>query len=331
MTSLPPRHRTSRLRRTVGLRDLLRETRPHVHDLIAPLFITDDPALVGPIPSLPGVDRIHIDAVNDAVEPIAASGLRGVICFGVPARKDDTGSGSWHASGVIPRALRLLRERFDDLVLMADLCLCQYTTHGHCGLVDSTGIQLDATLEVLRRAAVAYAEAGADMVAPSGMLDGAVHAIRGALDEAGHPHVGILAYTVKHASAFYGPFREAAQSAPTFGDRRSHQLDPANSREALRKAEADLREGADILMVKPALTNLDTLVRLRSAFPHAPLAAYEVSGEYAMVAAAAERGWLNERAIALESLVALRRAGADLVISYRATRLAQWLAQGSFV
>ena len=325
MTNTFARHR--RLRRTPALRDLMRETRLHPHDLVAPIFVTDAPALVGPVDNLPGVRRHHVDEVAVAAGEVAASGIRAVILFGVPAEKDELGSAAWRDDGVIVRAVHAAREAHPDLAIIADVCLCQYTTHGGCSVFVEGRPSNDETLLHLAKASVAYAAAGATLVAPSGMMDGAVSAIRTALDENKHADVGILAYAVKHASAFYGPFRDAARSAPSAGNRESHQLDPANPREALREAAGDVAEGADIIMVKPALTNLDTLVRLRDAHPSTPLAAYEVSGEYAMLQAAADRGWLNERSAALESLTAIKRAGADLIITYRATKTAQWLSE----
>ena len=320
------RHR--RLRSTLALRDLFRETRLHPADLVAPVFVTDATDLAVDAESLPGLRRHHVDSVVDAVAAVTETGVRAVLLFGVPGRKDDVGSGAWATDGVVPRAIRAVRDARIDVSIFADVCLCQYTTHGHCGLVADGRILNDTTLEAIGKASVAYAAAGASVVAPSGMMDGSVATIRHALDGAGLAHVGILAYTVKHASALYGPFRDAARSSPVAGDRRSHQLDPANANEALREAAADVAEGADVLMVKPALTNLDTLVRLRQAHPGTPLAAYEVSGEYAMVRAAAARGWLSEREAALEALVAIKRAGADLIVTYRAVEAARWIRDG---
>jgi porphobilinogen synthase len=327
--SLFSRHR--RLRATAPLRDLFREQRVHSHDLIAPLFVTDDRTLAGPLGALPGVYRHHIDGIVDAAGEIAASGVRGVILFGVPGRKDEVGSGAWDEEGVVTRSIRAIRAAGIDLAIVADVCLCQYTTHGHCGVLADGRVINDETLVLLARTSAAYAAAGASLVAPSGMMDGAVGAIRQSLDADGFGDVGILAYAVKHASALYGPFREAARSTPAVGDRRSYQLDPANGREALREAATDLAEGADVIMVKPALTNLDTLVRLRLAHPGTPLAAYEVSGEYAMVQAAAAQGWLHERDASLEILTAIKRAGADLIITYRAVAATRWIREGAFL
>jgi porphobilinogen synthase len=290
--------------------------------------VTDDPRLAGVVETLPGVVRHGVDAVVDAVGAVAETGVRGVILFGVPGQKDDVGSPAWDDDGVIPRAIRAICEADIDVAVVADVCLCQYTTHGHCGVVSNRRILSDATLDALVRASLAYARAGATFVAPSGMMDGAVARIRHALDEGGRDDVGILAYAVKHASALYAPFRDAARSAPVNGDRRTHQLDPANRREALREAASDLTEGADVLMVKPALTNLDTLARLRHAHPATPLAAFEVSGEYAMLQAAVERGWLVEQQAVMETLTAIKRAGADLIVTYRAAAVARWLHEG---
>jgi porphobilinogen synthase len=322
------RHR--RLRATPALRDLFREQRVSSHDLVAPLFVTDDLSLGSPVETFPGIRRYHLDEVVDAAGEIANAGVRGILVFGVPGRKDDMGSGAWDSDGVVARSISAIRGAGIELALIADVCLCQYTTHGHCGVLASGQVVNDATLEYLANASVTYAKAGASLVAPSGMMDGAVGAIRNALDATGFRDVGILAYAVKHASALYGPFRDAARSAPALGDRRGYQLDPANAREALREAATDLHEGADVIMVKPALTNLDTLVRLRLAHPGTPLAAYEVSGEYAMLQAAAERGWLHERDASLEVLTAIKRAGADLIITYRAVAAARWIREGAF-
>ncbi|MCI0674487.1 MAG: porphobilinogen synthase [Phycisphaerales bacterium] len=320
--------RLHRLRATPALRDLVREHRLHPHHFIQPLFVTDDPSLAGEIPELPGVRRWLVEDVAAQVQRIAAVGVRGVLLFGVPQFKDASGSQAWAQDGPVCRAIRDLEPMSRDIAVIADVCLCQYTEHGHCGLLDESGrILNDQTLEVLGAASVAYAAAGASLVAPSGMMDGAVNAIRSALDDAAFEHVGILSYAVKHASALYAPFRGAARSAPVHGDRRTHQLDPANARQALREAELDFQEGADILMVKPALTNLDTLVRLRQRHPTAMLAAYEVSGEYIMLHSAAQRGLLDERSASLELLTAIKRAGADVIVTYRACQAAQWLAE----
>jgi porphobilinogen synthase len=311
-----PVTRLRRLRRTGALRSLVRETRLDLDEFVMPLFV--GPA-TEPNEPLPAMGRWSVEAVGDEVERLAAAGVKAVILFGIPDEKDDEGSGAWDDEGVIQRALRSLRPRFPELVLLTDVCLCEYTVHGHCGIVRNGEVDNDATLDLLTRTAVSHVEAGADAVCPSDMMDGRVAAIREAL-----PETPIVAYSAKYASAFYGPFREAADSAPSFGDRRGYQLDPANVREALRECEQDVAEGADVIMVKPALPYLDVIRAARERFD-LPLAAYNVSGEYAMVKAAAARGWLDERQAALESLTAIKRAGADVVVSYWTKDLAAWL------
>jgi porphobilinogen synthase len=320
--------RLRRLRRTAGLRALVREAHLSIDDLILPLFVTDGAGVSDEVPSMPGVFRESADVVQARVEEAVALGVRGVILFGVPDAKDAVGSGSHDPEGAVQRSLRALRDRFPDLVLVADTCLCEYTDHGHCGLLDAhADVDNDATLEILARVAVSQAESGADLVAPSGMIDGQVSAIRAALDGSGHQAVGILAYSAKYASAFYGPFRDAAQGAPAFGDRRGHQMDPANAGEALREARQDLEEGADMIMVKPALAYLDVVRRVRDAFEGVPVVVYNVSGEYAMVKAACAAGWLAERSVVMETLTAMKRAGADLIISYHTLDVARWLRE----
>src|SRR6187397_2949748 len=267
--------------------------------------------------------RFSVEDLPREVEELLGLGLSSVILFGIPEEKDDEGSGAYASDGIVQQALKGLRERYPDLVLVTDVCLCEYTSHGHCGVIENGEVANDATLELLSRTAVSHVEAGADVVAPSDMMDGRVGALRAALDEAGFAETAIISYAAKYASAFYGPFREAAESAPSFGDRRGYQMDPANVREALRECELDVGEGADVLMVKPALPNLDVIRAVRERFD-LPVAAYNVSGEYAMVKAAAARGWLDERQAALESLTAIKRAGADLIVSYWAKELASW-------
>jgi porphobilinogen synthase len=311
-----PVTRLRRLRRTTGLRGLVRETRLDLESFVMPLFVAPE-ALRHE--ALPGMSRHTVDGLVREVEELVRLGVHAVILFGLPESKDEEGSGAWEDDGIVQQALRALRPRFPELVLITDVCLCEYTSHGHCGVLDGDEIANDESVELLTRTAVSHVEAGADAVAPSDMMDGRVGAIREAL-----PQTPILAYSAKYASAFYGPFREAADSAPSFGDRRGYQMDPANAREALRECELDLAEGADVLMVKPALPNLDVIRAVRDRFD-APLAAYNVSGEYAMVKAAAAQGFLDERQAALESLTAIRRAGADLVISYWTKDLAGWL------
>jgi porphobilinogen synthase len=316
-----PVTRLRRLRRSPGLRSLVRETRLALDDFVMPLFVAPEPL---PNEALPGMARYTVEGLVREVDELAGLGVRAVILFGIPEEKDDEGSGAWDEDGIVQRALRELRPRYPELVLLTDVCLCEYTSHGHCGVLDGDEIANDESLELLSRTAVSHAEAGADVVAPSDMMDGRVGAIREGLDDAGHDGLPILAYSAKYASAFYGPFREAAGSAPAFGDRRGYQMDPANVREALREIELDLAEGADAIMVKPALPYLDVIRAARELYEH-PLAAYNVSGEYAMLKAAAARGWLDERQAALESLTAIKRAGADIVISYWTKELAAWL------
>ncbi|MCH7841013.1 MAG: porphobilinogen synthase [Planctomycetes bacterium] len=320
-----PRHRMRRLRRTPALRAMRRETRLTPDNLIYPLFIDELKERAGPISSMPGVQRHTLDTLASEIEQVAAVGLRSVLLFGIPAEKDARGSGAFAEDGVIPKAIRRIREVNEEVVVIADVCLCEYTDHGHCGIPREETIDNDATLELIAKAAVAYAQAGAHLVAPSGMMDGMVGAIRSALDGRDCRDVGILSYAVKYASSFYGPFRDAADCAPKFGDRKTYQMDPANVREALAEARLDVEEGADMLMVKPALPYLDVIQRVRDAFPEMPLAAYQVSGEYSMIQAAAQQGWLDLRAVALESLISIKRAGADMIISYFAKDAARWL------
>ena len=311
-----PVTRLRRLRRTGPLRSLVRETRLDLDDFVMPLFVGP---LTEPNGALPAMGRWSVDEVGEEVDRLVAAGVRAVILFGIPDEKDEEGSGAWNDDGVIQRALRELRPRFPELVLLTDVCLCEYTDHGHCGVIVDGEVDNDATLDLLARAAVSHVDAGADAVCPSDMMDGRVAAIREAL-----PETPIVAYSAKYASAFYGPFREAADSAPSFGDRRGYQMDPANVREALRECELDVAEGADVIMVKPALPYLDVIRAARERFD-LPLAAYNVSGEYAMLKAAGSRGWLDERQAALESLTAIKRAGADIVVSYWTKDLAGWL------
>jgi porphobilinogen synthase len=312
-----PVTRLRRLRRTGALRDLVRETTLSVDDLVMPLFVAPE-AL--PNERLPGLARHTVESVVREAEELVRLGVRAVLLFGIPEEKDEEGSGAWIDDGIVQQALRALRPRFPELVLMTDVCLCEYTSHGHCGVVGADGhVDNDASLELIARAAVSHAEAGADVVCPSDMMDGRVGAIREAL-----PQLPIVSYTVKYASAFYGPFRDVADSTPAFGDRRGYQMDPGNVREALRECEQDVAEGADALMVKPALPYLDVLRAVRDRFD-LPLAAFNVSGEYAMLKAAAAAGDLDERAAATEALTSIRRAGADIVFTYWAKDFASWL------
>ncbi len=320
-----PATRLRRLRRTGALRALVRETRLDPADLVYPLFACPGEGVEEPLPGLPGIARRSVDLLAEEAARVHGLGVGAVLLFGVPEEKDETGSGAYDDDGIVQRALRAARAQAPELVLMTDACLCEYTSHGHCGLVEDGEVVNDASLELLARTAVSHAEAGADAVAPSDMMDGRVGAIRGALDDEGFEQLPIVAYSAKYASAFYGPFREVADSTPAFGDRRSYQMDPANVREALRECALDLEEGADAIMVKPALPYLDVIAAVRARFD-APLFAYNVSGEYAMVKAAAERGWLDERQAALETLTAIRRAGADVVVTYWAKEVAEWLS-----
>jgi porphobilinogen synthase len=316
-----PATRLRRLRRSGALRSLVRETRLDRADLVYPLFVGPESRAND---ELPAMGRFSVDDLPREVEELLGLGLSSVILFGIPEDKDEEGSGAYASDGIVQQALRSLRERYPDLVLVTDVCLCEYTSHGHCGVIENGEVANDATLELLARTAVSQVEAGADVVAPSDMMDGRVAALRTALDDAGFGETAIVSYAAKYASAFYGPFREAAESAPSFGDRRGYQMDPANVREALRECELDVAEGADALIVKPALPNLDVIRAARERF-ELPIAAYNVSGEYAMVKAAAARGWLDERQAAIESLTAISRAGADFVVTYWAKELAAWL------
>ena len=320
MSSFPVT-RLRRFRRTSGLRGLVRETRLSLDDFVMPLFVGPE-ALAND--ELPGLARHSVESVVEEADELQRLGVRTVILFGIPADKDAEGSGAWDDDGIVQRALRALRERQPQITLLTDVCLCEYTSHGHCGVLHGDDVDNDETLKLLARTAVSHVDAGADAVAPSDMMDGRVAAIRAALDDDGHESTPILAYSAKYASAFYGPFRDAAESAPAFGDRRGYQMDPANVREALRECELDLEEGADMLMVKPALPNLDVIRAVREEFD-APLAAYNVSGEYAMLKAAAAKGWMDERQAAVESLTAIKRAGADLIVSYWTRDLHAWL------
>jgi porphobilinogen synthase len=319
-----PATRLRRLRRTGRLRSLVRETRLDLDDFVMPLFVRPGEGVVNELEGLPGVAQRSVDALVDEAETLVALGVSAVLLFGIPEEKDEDASGAYDEDGIVQRALRELRVRFPELVLATDVCLCEYTSHGHCGVVRDGEIDNDASLELLARTAVSHAGAGADTVCPSDMMDGRVGAIRAALDDTGFEQIPIVSYAAKYASAFYGPFREAAESTPAFGDRRGYQLDPANVREALRECELDVREGADALIVKPALPYLDVLRAVRERF-ELPLGAYNVSGEYAMLKAAAQSGWLDERQAALESLTAIKRAGADFIVSYWTKELAEWL------
>jgi porphobilinogen synthase len=322
--SVFPATRLRRFRRTDALRDLVREARVDVRDLVYPLFACPGRDVESPLEGLEGIAQRSVDRLCDEAEAAHELGVGAVLLFGIPEEKDDAASGAYDEDGIVQRSIRALRERIPGLVLLTDLCLCEYTSHGHCGIVDNGEVVNDLSLELLARTAVSHAEAGADAVCPSDMMDGRVGAIRGALDAEGFESVPIVSYAAKYASAFYGPFRKAAESTPSFGDRRGYQLDPGNVREALRECELDVGEGADALMIKPALPSLDVIAAARARFD-LPIFAYNVSGEYAMVKAAAARGWLDERQAALESLTAIKRAGADVIVTYWAKEAAEWL------
>jgi porphobilinogen synthase len=322
-----PARRMRRLRRSEGLRRLTRETALDPGDFIFPLFVSEVISEPVPIGSMPGQFQWPVGAMARQAEELARLGVGAVLLFGVPEHKDEIGSSAWDERGPVQRAIREMKAAVPELVIVTDVCMCEYTSHGHCGLVRDGEVQNDETLELLAREALSHVEAGADIVAPSDMMDGRVAALREALDGAGFSGTPIMAYSAKFASVFYGPFREAAESAPQFGDRRSYQMDPANGREALREIALDIQEGAEIVMVKPALPYLDVLARARDQFD-LPLAAYNVSGEYAMVKAAAANGWLDERRATLETLTSIKRAGADMIITYHAIEAARWLAEG---
>jgi porphobilinogen synthase len=319
-----PEHRGRRLRRTEALRALVRETRLSPDRLVLPLFVQSGEGVREPVPSLPGVDRTSVDELMKDAQEAWEAGLGGVLLFGIPDEKDEQGSGAWDPEGAEQQAARRVKGELPELTVITDVCLCEYTSHGHCGVLDGEEVLNDPTLDLLARTAVSHARAGADIVAPSDMMDGRVAAIREALDDADLPHVPILSYAAKYASAFYGPFREAVSSAPAFGDRRGYQMDPANQDEALREVWQDIDEGADIVMVKPALPYLDVIQRVKSETGW-PVAAYHVSGEYAAVMAAAERGWLDEGRAMMEALTSIARAGADIIITYWARQAARRL------
>lgn len=328
-----PAIRPRRLRLNAALRRMVRETTLAPDDFIYPLFVTHGRNVKNEIGSMPGIHQWSIDHLGREAESIAALGIPAVILFGLPAAKDPIGLENFAPDGIVQQAIRALKAAVPEMIVVTDVCLCEYTDHGHCGILNygdqphlPAGYVLnDETLAVLAKVAVSHAEAGADIVAPSGMIDGMVAAIRSALDASGFEHLPILSYSTKYASGFYGPFREAAQGAPKFGDRKTHQMDPANAREALRETELDVAEGADMLMVKPALSYLDIIRQTRHHFPQLPLAAYNVSGEYAMVKAAARNGWIDEERVTLEILTSIKRAGADLIITYHAKDAAQWI------
>jgi len=317
-------HRPRRLRRTRTLRRMVSETSLSVNDLILPIFVDEAITEPKPVASMPGVSRIPLSGVGDAVIEAASLGIPAVIFFGIPKEKDDIGSGGWDPEGIVQKAIRAAKEASPETCVIADTCFCEYTSHGHCGVLHGDTVDNDETLLNLQKEAVSYAKAGVDIIAPSGMMDGMIAAIRDGLDEAGFHDVPIMSYAVKYASAYFGPFRDAADSTPSFGDRASYQMDPANSREALREAMLDIDEGADFLMVKPGLAYMDIIRTIKDA-TDLPMAVYNVSGEYAMVKAAAEKGWIDEKRVVLETMLSFKRAGADLILTYHALDVARWL------
>ncbi|MGD9763500.1 MAG: porphobilinogen synthase [Candidatus Binatia bacterium] len=321
-----PAYRPRRMRRTEGLRRMVRETRLSVDQLILPLFVVPGSRVEKPVGSMPGVAQMSVDRVTDECRAVRDLGIPAVILFGIPAKKDPTGSHAYRDDGVVPQAVRSIKRALPDLTVITDVCLCEYTDHGHCGVLVEGEVDNDATIDLLAKEALAHARAGADMVAPSDMMDGRVGAVREALDEEGLDQVAIMSYAAKFASGLYGPFREAAESAPQFGDRRGYQMDPPNANEALREVEMDINEGADIVMVKPALAYLDLIWRVKESFGY-PVAAYQVSGEYAMIKAASQQGWLDEPRVIMETLIAIRRAGADLILTYFAKDVARMLSR----
>jgi porphobilinogen synthase len=320
--------RPRRLRRTAALRELVRETDLSVRHLVQPLFVREGRGLRKPIRSMPGQNQLSIDELVKEARQLHALGVPAVILFGIPDKKDEKASGAYAAAGIVPRAIRALKKELPDLLVIADVCLCEYTSHGHCGIVRKSGqiyrVDNDETLPLLAKSAVTYANAGADIIAPSDMMDGRVAAIRAALDKAGHVEIPIMSYAAKFASAFYGPFREAAESPPKFGDRRTYQMEAGNAEEALREVALDIEQGADIVMIKPALSYQDLIWRVKDRFGY-PVAVYNVSGEYAMLKAGAQQGWLDEKSCVLEILTGFRRAGADIILTYWAKDAAGWL------
>ncbi|MGC5326576.1 porphobilinogen synthase [Brevibacillus sp. SYSU BS000544] len=320
------RHR--RLRTSDAMRKLVRENHVRVEDLIYPLFFVEGTGIKEEIPSMPGVYHFSLDLFEAELEEIVAAGIQSLLVFGVPEHKDNVGSQAYSDEGIVQAAIRMIKERHPHLVVIADTCLCQYTDHGHCGVIHEGYVQNDETLRLLAQTAVSQAKAGADIIAPSNMMDGFVAAIRDALDEAGFTEIPIMSYAVKYASAYYGPFRDAAHSTPQFGDRKTYQMDPANAREGLREADADVAQGADFLMVKPGLAYMDMVLRLKESFD-LPVVVYNVSAEYSMVKAASANGWVDEQRIVMETMVGFKRAGADLIITYHAKDIAKWLQGGN--
>lgn len=318
--------RTRRLRVNESMRSLVRETRVSVSELVYPIFVMEGENIMNPIPSMPGIFQYSIDRLGEELDRVKESGVSAILLFGIPKHKNEVGSSAYDEDGITQRAIRYIKERYPKLLVIADVCLCEYTSHGHCGVVREGKIINDETLPLLAKAAVSLAKAGADIIAPSDMMDGRVRAIREALDEQGFTELAIMAYSAKYASGYYAPFREAAHSAPCFGDRKTYQMDYANGREAILEAETDLSEGADIIMVKPALAYLDVVKAISERFS-CPVAAYHVSGEYAMVKAAAANGWIDEKKLVLENITAIKRAGARIIITYHALDAAKWIKE----
>lgn len=321
-----PTYRPRRLRRSETLRSLVRETELQTNDLIYPLFVIHGQNIKNEIPSMPGQYQLSVDNLDKEIAEIVSLGIPGVLLFGLPETKDEAASGAYAEDGIVQEAIRAIKTKAPDLLVITDVCLCEYMSHGHCGVIQNDEVVNDLTLELLAQTAVSHAEAGADIVAPSDMMDGRVAVIRAQLDESGFNNTPIMAYSAKYASSFYGPFREAADSTPAFGDRRTYQMDPPNGMEALREVGMDIEEGADIVMVKPALSYLDIIAAIRSQFDY-PLAAYNVSGEYSMIKAAAEKGWIDEERATMEMLTSIKRAGADIILTYHAKEAAKWLKE----
>ena len=318
--------RTRRLRQTVALRNMVRENHVRVDELIYPLFVMEGENLAEPVESMPGICQYSLDRMNEELDRVKEAGIPAILIFGIPAHKDEVGSGAYDEHGIVQEAIRRIKKDYPDLIVIADVCLCEYTSHGHCGLIKDGVILNDETLPLLAKSAVSYAEAGADIVAPSDMMDKRVGAIRKALDEAGFTYTPIMAYSAKFASGYYGPFRDAAHSAPGFGDRKTYQMDPANGQEALREVEEDIAEGADLIIAKPAMAYMDIIRAIHENY-NVPIVAYNVSGEYAMVKAAAANGWIDEKKIVMENMIGMKRAGAKMIITYHALDVARWLKE----
>lgn len=318
--------RTRRLRQTVAIRDMVRENHVRVDELIYPLFVMEGENLAEPVESMPGICQYSLDRMNEELDRVKEAGIPAILIFGIPAHKDEVGSGAYDEHGIVQEAIRRIKKDYPDLIVIADVCLCEYTSHGHCGLIRDGIILNDETLPLLAKSAVSYAEAGADIVAPSDMMDKRVGAIRKALDEAGFTYTPIMAYSAKFASGYYGPFRDAAHSAPGFGDRKTYQMDPANGQEALREVEEDLAEGADLIIAKPAMAYMDIIRAIHENY-NVLIVAYNVSGEYAMVKAAAANGWIDEKKIVMENMIGMKRAGAKMIITYHALDVARWIRE----